>query len=179
MPSYQNPTVRTFHILISMRNIILAGAALTGVAALVGPVGRLPAMGFNSYNAFAGDYDASILLETAQIMNERGLVDAGYRLMVLDDFYSELERNETGHMVDNREKFPDGIASFSRDASTFGLGLGAYGDNGYKTCGGHPGSFNHELQDLETWYSWGMAYVKYDNCCKLYCLSISYDCYKC
>lgn len=49
--------------------------------------------------------------------------------------------------------------------NAFGISGSAYSSNGYKTCGGYPGSYGRELQDLETWRSWGWnGMVKYDNC---------------
>lgn len=151
-----------------MRQFIAAALAVECVTALVGPVGRLPAMGYNTFNAFENHYDANIVLAQAEIMKERGLVNAGYEILILDDFYAEQERDASGHMVYDQEKFPDGVASLSKEVHSAGVRLGAYGNNGYRTCGGHPGSFGHELQDLETWHSWGMTYVKYDNCCMIY-----------
>lgn len=146
--------------------LLALAATFRSVDALHGPVGRLPAMGYNTFNAFAADYDAELVARQAKVMQERGLVEAGYTIMLLDDFYALKERNASGHMVADPDKFPDGIPAFSDEIQSFGMRLAAYGDNGYQTCGGHPGSYGHELQDLETWYSWGMTYLKYDNCCK-------------
>lgn len=42
--------------------------------------------------------------------------------------------------------------------------MGIYGDAGYLTCAGFPGSRGHEAQDAATWASWGIDYLKYDNC---------------
>ena len=141
-------------------------AVATSAIALEGPVGRLPAMGYNSWNAFQCNYDASILEAQAKVLHERGLVDAGYKVFNFDDCYALKERNATGHMVEDPAKFPDGIAALSKRVRSYGMRLAAYGDNGYNTCGGYPGSYGREMQDLETWYSWGMTYLKYDNCCK-------------
>lgn len=152
--------------IMKTRRCALGFFAASCVGALEGLVGRLPAMGYNTFNAFAGDYTAASVEKQAEIMQERGLVDAGYRLMLLDDYYALKERNSTGHMVQDLEKFPDGIRSLSDYLEPLGMKLAAYGDNGYATCGGHPGSYGHELQDLATWHSWGMDYLKYDNCCR-------------
>jgi alpha-galactosidase len=142
--------------------------ALLATAALAfdDGVGRLPAMGYDTYNAFAGDYDAELCLAQAKIMQDSGLVAAGYTQFILDDFYAEKQRNASGYMVENSTMFPDGIPAFSKQMNALGVQLAAYGDRGYATCGGYPGSFGHEYQDLETWYSWGMTYVKLDNCSK-------------
>jgi hypothetical protein len=136
------------------------------VIALEGPVGRLPAMGYNSWNSFQCNYNASLLEAQAKILYDRGLVDAGYSIFNFDDCYALKERNATGYMVANLTKFPEGINALSKRVHTYGMRLAAYGDNGYNTCGGYPGSYGHEMQDLETWYSWGMTYLKYDNCCE-------------
>ena len=37
-------------------------------------------------------------------------------------------------------------------------------DAGFKTCGGRPGSLGFEKQDGKTYASWGVDYLKYDNC---------------
>jgi hypothetical protein len=39
-----------------------------------------------------------------------------------------------------------------------------YGDSGWFTCGGYPGSYGNELRDLRTFSNWGFDYLKYDNC---------------
>ena len=127
-------------------------------------VGKVPAMGYDTFNAFAGDYTAELCLEQAKVMKSSGLVAAGYTQFILDDFYAEKKRNTTGYIVANATMFPDGVPAFSKQMKAQGVKLAAYGDRGYTTCGGYPGSFGHELQDLETWHSWGMSYLKLDNC---------------
>ena len=37
---------------------------------------------------------------------------------------------------------------------------GIYGDSGWFTCGGYPGSYSRELQDIKTFHSWGFDYLK-------------------
>ena len=40
-----------------------------------------------------------------------------------------------------------------------------YGDSGWRTCGGYPGSYDHEEQDAKLLFAdWGFDYLKYDNC---------------
>ena len=146
--------------------LLTAALLATGAIAFDDGVAKVPAMGYDTYNAFAGDYDAELCLAQAKVMQDSGLVAAGYKTFILDDFYAEKERNETGYMVANATMFPDGIPAFSKQMNALGVQLAAYGDRGYDTCGGYPGSYGHELQDLHTWYSWGMTYLKLDNCSK-------------
>ena len=47
-----------------------------------------------------------------------------------------------------------------------GLKFGMYSCCGTHTCAGYPGSFEHEFVDAETFASWGVDYLKYDNCYK-------------
>ena len=44
------------------------------------------------------------------------------------------------------------------------LSFGIYSSAGSKTCGGYPGSLNFEKQDAKSYASWGVDYLKYDNC---------------
>jgi alpha-galactosidase len=45
-----------------------------------------------------------------------------------------------------------------------GLKFGIYTDAGTKTCGGRPGLRGYEYQDMRTFASWGVDYVKNDWC---------------
>ena len=46
-----------------------------------------------------------------------------------------------------------------------GLGLaGMTADSWQFTCAGYPGSLGHEKVDAQTFASWGVDYLKYDNC---------------
>ena len=39
-----------------------------------------------------------------------------------------------------------------------------YSDAGKYTCGGYAGSLGYETVDANTFASWGVDYLKYDNC---------------
>lgn len=45
-----------------------------------------------------------------------------------------------------------------------GLKLGIYGDAGYLTCAGFPGSRGYESRDAASYAEWGVDFLKYDNC---------------
>jgi len=45
-----------------------------------------------------------------------------------------------------------------------GLKFGLYSDAGSRTCAGRPGSLGYELSDANMYASWGVDYLKYDNC---------------
>lgn len=58
----------------------------------------VPQMGWNNWNAFHCDVNASLLLTTAQDMIDYGLRDLGYNHIVLDDCWA-VGRNESGFLV--------------------------------------------------------------------------------
>lgn len=41
-------------------------------------VGKLPVMGYDTYNAFEADFDGALAIEQGRLMEKYGLVDAGY-----------------------------------------------------------------------------------------------------
>ena len=45
-----------------------------------------------------------------------------------------------------------------------GIKLGVFGDSGTRTCGGAAASYGQEHLDAQTFASWGISYLKYDNC---------------
>lgn len=45
-----------------------------------------------------------------------------------------------------------------------GLKFGLYSSAGTKTCAGRAGSLGYEVQDANDYASWGVDYLKYDNC---------------
>jgi len=47
------------------------------------------------------------------------------------------------------------------------LKFGIYSSAGTLTCGGYPGGLGHEVDDANDYASWGVDYLKYDNCYNL------------
>jgi alpha-galactosidase len=47
---------------------------------------------------------------------------------------------------------------------SFGLKVGIYSSPGPTTCGGYEGSYQHEIQDANSYAKWGFDYLKYDWC---------------
>ena len=122
-----------------------------------------PPMGWNSWNTFRLEINEDLVKEVADVFIEKGLKDAGYEYVVIDDGW-QVDRDENGDIVVNEEKFPSGIKSLADYIHSKGLKFGIYSDAGYKTCGGFPGSRGYEYQDARTYASWGVDYLKYDWC---------------
>ncbi|PSN62788.1 glycoside hydrolase [Corynespora cassiicola Philippines] len=123
----------------------------------------VPQMGWNNWNAFHCDVNESLLLTTAQDMIDYGLRDSGYDYIVLDDCWS-IGRNESGFLVEDPIKFPSGMKAIVDQIHDLGFKFGMYSSAGVFTCGRFPGSLGYEQNDADLWASWGVDYLKYDNC---------------
>lgn len=125
---------------------------------------RTPPMGWNSWNTFGPNINEALIKETADAMVETGLRDAGYEYLVIDDCWSLRQRNEKGELVADPEKFPSGMKAVADYVHSKGLKFGMYSCNGTLTCARYPASFDHEFVDAKTFASWGVDFLKYDNC---------------
>src|SRR5215213_7701301 len=122
-----------------------------------------PPMGWNSWNNFGCQVDEKLIRETADAIIARGMKDAGYAYVVIDDCWHG-ERDANGFIQPNKEHFPSGMKALGDYIHLKGLKFGIYSDVGAKTCGGKPGSRGHEYQDALVYASWGVDYLKYDWC---------------
>eukprot|EP00249_Psilotum_nudum_P005821 c19244_g1_i1 orf=441-1085(+) len=97
-------------------------------------------------------------------MVSSGLAALGYEYINIDDCWAELHRDSEGNLVPRKATFPSGIQALANYVHAKGLKLGLYSDAGYLTCQKQPGSLGYEAQDAATFASWGIDYLKYDNC---------------
>src|SRR4051812_47816728 len=140
--------------------IFVAGRA----AALDNGVARTPPMGFNDWNAFGCNVSERLIEQSADAMIASGMKAAGYRYVNIDDCWLLKTRDAAGNLVPDPSKFPRGIAAVAAYVHARGLKLGIYEDAGAGTCGGFPGSYNHDRQDARTFARWGVDYLKLDWC---------------
>lgn len=128
---------------------------------------KTPPMGFNTWNTFASEINEAVIKETADAMVELGLLEAGYNYLVIDDCWSERERDsKTGKIVPDKIKFPNAMKAVSDYVHSKGLKFGMYSCAGTRTCADYPGSFDHEYLDAETFAEYGVDFLKYDYCFK-------------
>jgi alpha-galactosidase len=125
---------------------------------------RTPPMGWNSFNHFGCAIDEYMVRETIDALVGSGMKAAGYQYVVIDDCWMWHKRDVNGNLQVNLNKFPRGLKDLADYAHSRGLKLGLYLDRGIQTCAGYPGSFGHEVQDASLVASWGIDYIKYDNC---------------
>ena len=123
-----------------------------------------PPMGWNSWNTFGGNINEQLIFDTADKMVETGLLELGYEYLVIDDCWSLRERDENGRLVADPKKFPHGMKVVADYVHSKGLKFGMYSCAGNLTCGGYPGSFEHEFIDAKTFAEWGVDFLKYDYC---------------
>ncbi|XP_054792802.1 alpha-galactosidase 1-like isoform X1 [Prosopis cineraria] len=132
---------------------------------LANGLGVTPPMGWNSWNHFACQIDEKVIRETADALVATGLSKLGYTYVNIDDCWAESSRDGKGNLVAKKSTFPSGIKALADYVHSKGLKLGIYSDAGYFTCSKKmPGSLHHEEQDAKTFASWGIDYLKYDNC---------------
>ncbi|TVU39597.1 hypothetical protein EJB05_13023 [Eragrostis curvula] len=128
-------------------------------------LGLTPQMGWNSWNHFQGNINETVIRRTADALVATGLAKAGYTYVNLDDYWADYQRNNKGYMVANPKTFPSGIKALADYVHSKGLKLGLYSSAGTRTCSKQmPGSLGHEDTDAKTFASWGVDYLKYDNC---------------
>jgi alpha-galactosidase len=128
---------------------------------------KTPPMGWNSWNVFHGEINETQIKQIADTMVSSGMKDAGYVYLNLDDnWMANPARDANGNLKANPTRFPSGIKALADYVHAKGLKLGIYGDRGTMTCMNVPqsGSKGYEDKDAKTFASWGIDYLKYDNC---------------
>ncbi len=128
---------------------------------------KKPPLGFNTWNTFGENISDAMIRETADAIVEKGLRDAGYEYLVIDDCWSEKQRDPvTDKIVPDKVKFPQGMRAVADYVHSKGLKFGMYSCAGVRTCADYPGSYDHEFLDAKTFAEYGADFLKYDFCYK-------------
>ncbi len=127
-------------------------------------VAQTPPMGWSSWNTFKNNIDQDMILDTAKAMKEKGLVDAGYRYLNLDDCWHANLRDENDELQGDMVRFSMGMQPLVQTINGFGLKVGTYSSNGTYTCEDLPASLGREEKDALTIARWGFEFFKYDFC---------------
>ena len=119
--------------------VFIAGGGLLGLAssavAFVSPdgTGRLPAMGWNSWNEYGCNIKEEVFVTVARQLVAFGLKDLGYQYVNIDDCWSDKQRRRdanTKELIPDAQKFPRGIIGTAELVHSLGLKLGIYSDAG-------------------------------------------------
>ncbi|MFF9348999.1 NPCBM/NEW2 domain-containing protein [Streptomyces sp. NPDC014734] len=157
--------------------LLAAGTAAPAVAAPLPPppvqqagdgLALTPPMGFNNWNSThcRAEFDEAMVKGIADIIVEKGLRDAGYEYVNLDDCWAKPQRDADGRLEADPRRFPNGIKAVADYVHDKGLKIGIYTSAGTRTCDsvGLPGALGHEYSDARQFADWGIDYLKYDNC---------------
>jgi alpha-galactosidase len=139
------------------------GAATTGGSAGGTGIAATPAMGWNNFHHFINNFTHTTFEQAADAMVSSGLKAVGYQYINIDDSWA-TSRGADGNLVVDTQKFPGGIKALADYVHTKGLKLGIYTGRGTMTCAKFPGSYGYEAKDIALFASWGIDFVKVDNC---------------
>jgi hypothetical protein len=121
-----------------------------------------PVRGFNSWTAFGCGVTDADLRATADALASTGLARI-YTFVGVDDCVF-ASRSANGTLVPDAAAFPYGIAPLAAYVRSRGLGFAMYASIGNTTCAGRPGSAGWEAEDAALFASWGVVWLKADNC---------------
>ncbi|MCQ2241649.1 glycoside hydrolase family 27 protein [Treponema sp.] len=125
---------------------------------------RLPAMGWNSWNAFGSGNTELLTKAMADQIVALGLDKLGYKYVVLDDGCYKSERIN-GKLENDEIKFPGGFKALADYIHSKNLKFGMYNDIGTNLCAGAAvGTCGHEKTDGKSYVDWGVDFLKIDNC---------------
>jgi alpha-galactosidase len=151
-------------VLVTAAVPLVLATSHTPAQALDNGLARTPQMGWNEWNTFGCNSSDTLIRAVADALVSSGMAAAGYRYVNLDDCWSSRTRSADGTLQPDPTKFPNGIKALADYVHSKGLKMGIYSSAGTTTCAGFPGSIGFEAQDARTWASWGIDYLKYDNC---------------
>ena len=129
-------------------------------------VPRPPPMGWNSWNYYACNINASVMDELGEFLVSSKLADLGFTYVNSDDCWMSATRTANGEWVPDPIRFPDGIAPLASKLHARGLHLGLYTARAATTCQKRAGSCNHTTVDANWLAARGVDYLKEDDCGK-------------
>jgi alpha-galactosidase len=148
-------------LLLCVPSLPAQAAPASEPAALNNGLALTPPMGWNSWNKFGCNVTDALVRQMADAMVSSGMAAAGYKYIVIDDCWQSTTRTN-GH-VNLDPDFPN-MKALADYVHSKGLKFGLYSDRGTATCAGRAGSYGHEITDAQDYASWGVDYLKYDNC---------------
>jgi alpha-galactosidase len=122
-------------------------------------------MGWNTYYGVGGVFDQQTIISVAESLLDRGLADAGYRIVWLDFGWASGARDHSGRLIVDPVQWPNGLRWLTGWLHAHGLSAGIYTDAGASGCSRRGvGSLGHYQLDADTFAAWGFDAVKVDFC---------------
>lgn len=142
-----------------------------------------PAMGWNSWNCWAGSVDQDKVLRSAKALVASGLINHGWTYINIDDTW-QGKREGKDHALLANEKFPD-LKGLCNSLHKMGLKAGIYSTPWVTSYAKFPGGssdspdgawsqamasdrswrlgkYSFAQADANQWAAWGFDYLKYD-----------------
>jgi alpha-galactosidase len=142
-----------------------------------------PALGWNSWNCWAGAVDQEKVLHSARAFVDAGLINHGWTYINIDDTWQGKRDEKTKGLLGN-EKFPD-LKGLCDQVHAMGLKAGIYSTPWMTSYAGFPGSsadnedgswtkptegkggrrfgkYPFIENDAKQWAAYGFDYLKYD-----------------
>ena len=153
----------SYHVVVRHNGVVqMDTVRLTSSLHLQQPV---PFMGWLSWNVVENEISTDVVRAVADAMVSQGLRAAGYRYLVIDDYWHAPHRDSLTHApIEDPRKFPNGMSEAVDYVHSRGLKFGIYSDAGEKTCAGMFGSYGFENEDADQYARWGVDLLKYDYC---------------
>ena len=97
---------------------------------LAGREGKTPPMGWNAWYAYLCNINETIVQKTADFIVSSGLAAKGYKYICLDDCWQVARNSTTKEIIEEKAKFPSGMAALADYIHSKGLLFGIYSDSG-------------------------------------------------
>ncbi len=167
--NFLGPAIYVF--LLVLIPICSAATPAFGAAGNKKPLAATPPMGWNDWAHYQCGYTAQTILDNAHALVSTGLAALGYDTVTIDDCWMQKDRDASGNLQVDKERFPNGMKPVADEIHKLGLKFGIYEDSGSETCGQFAGSGlpqgggdAHFLEDARLFASWGVDYLKLDGC---------------
>jgi hypothetical protein len=151
--------------------------ASVAVAEARNSLSRTPPMGWMSWEIFRCRIDCQsepndcisekLYKAQADAMVAQGFLKAGYNSIHMDDCWERKDPARdpsTNKLVGDPDRFPSGMKALGDYYHSKNIKYALYTAESKSTCGGYPGSKDHEKLDGQTFAEWGVDYMKVDGC---------------
>ena len=171
-------TVGTHHFKVSFHADEKEGESFSAIKTFTVKqvIGRTPPMGWASWNNYRTLISEEIIKNNADAMVQKGLRDAGYKYINIDDGWVK-GRDENDNLLARDDRFPSGMKAIADYIHSKGLLAGIYSDAGTQSCasiwdrptdeltGQQLGFYGREERDAKQYFiDWGFDYIKIDWC---------------
>jgi len=133
-----------------------------------------PTMGWSSWNTYYVNISDALIRKQADAMVSKGLKDAGFDHINIDDGFFGGRNTTTGELIIHKTRFPNGLKPVADYIHSKGLKAGIYSDAGANTCGNYyngdtqsvnVGLYNYDQHDADFYFKeCGFDFIKVDFC---------------